>query len=574
MRFLLFSQILKRCRHRNIVRLLGFALDNTAIKTSSVYLVYENLENGSLASHLLDNDLRRNLSARQRIQIMMDIASALDFLHSGEGGYKFFHRDVHPGNICLTFDDHMIMAKLIDYGLASYCQGDCKSGVPESLEENFSRSSRIVGAPGYRCPEYNRCGANNAYLPAFDIFSFGVVVLELITGSLQGQRLGDLVTRYQLGFSMDEVDDDVKPDWENVLDGLSALALECTSPYSAQRPSAAEIWRRLDSILAWMQSEEQIKAAGSLDDSKSLCFLCEKEEVVGLTCAMKHFACHKCLKQSFYRLRKRPYGIASCLKDGCTSPEFSANELLGKVPKRAYDEMAKSSSSQMDDHAKALAEFGPHARLLWIIPGDGGDTTGANWVDIVCEGSFRLYVMCQHSFTCVEPPLVARAGMEVSWDAVGILALAPAIKHSTRLLAAAARVGLLTNTLPFTSEIRSENAKVDAYSRFADDLEDLRCLAGGPETKKLKVATEAFECLLPVEARNKLIAVRDKKDTVIFVQRKHAQFYHTDAEDCCHIQQDEDGKRTPVARFHHTEVEDGCHIQQGEAGKRTHVCRS
>jgi serine/threonine protein kinase len=107
--------------------------------------------------------------------------TALRFLH--EGNDKFtscFHRDVKSANIVLKRN---LSAQLIDCGLAKFISDD----------STIQSSTGAKGTPGYSCPQYSQRGYG--YTEACDIFSFGVVLTELITGRLQHDGV-DFIMEY------------------------------------------------------------------------------------------------------------------------------------------------------------------------------------------------------------------------------------------------------------------------------------------------------------------------------------------------------------------------------------------
>lgn len=146
--------------HPNLVKLIGYCLED-----DHRMLVYEFMPKGSLENHLF----RRNayilpLSWTIRIKIAHGAAKGLAFLHSDQA--KVIYRDYKSSNVLL---DSNYNAKLSDFGLAKDGPTGDKSHV----------STRVMGTYGYAAPEYMATGHLTA---RSDIYSYGVVLLEMLTG--------------------------------------------------------------------------------------------------------------------------------------------------------------------------------------------------------------------------------------------------------------------------------------------------------------------------------------------------------------------------------------------------------
>ncbi|CAO2823230.1 unnamed protein product [Amaranthus hypochondriacus] len=152
-------EVLSCAQHRNVVTLIGFCVEG-----GRRLLVYEYLCNKSLDYHLYGRS--NNIlewSARQKIAI--GAARGLRYLHEECRVGCIVHRDMRPNNILLTHDFEPLVG---DFGLAR-CQAD--GGVGEE--------TRVIGTFGYLAPEYAQSGQ---ITEKADVYSFGIVLLELITG--------------------------------------------------------------------------------------------------------------------------------------------------------------------------------------------------------------------------------------------------------------------------------------------------------------------------------------------------------------------------------------------------------
>ena len=106
--------VLSRFRHPNIVRLIGFS-EPCPERREPPCLVYELLALGSLSSQLRDDGQAALLPWQTRVDILMQISTAINYLHCHNSGYPAYHRDIKADNIALTAD---FTAKLIDCGYA------------------------------------------------------------------------------------------------------------------------------------------------------------------------------------------------------------------------------------------------------------------------------------------------------------------------------------------------------------------------------------------------------------------------------------------------------------------------
>ncbi|ONK61163.1 uncharacterized protein A4U43_C08F26880 [Asparagus officinalis] len=144
--------------HPNLVKLIGYCCED-----EHRLLVYEFMEKGSLENHLFKR-LLGPLPWSTRLQIAVGAAKGLAFLHEAEK--PVIYRDFKASNILLDKD---FKTKLSDFGLA-------KDG-PEGDASHVS--TRVMGTEGYCAPEYVMTGHLTS---KSDVFSFGVVLLELLTG--------------------------------------------------------------------------------------------------------------------------------------------------------------------------------------------------------------------------------------------------------------------------------------------------------------------------------------------------------------------------------------------------------
>ncbi|XP_045787476.1 uncharacterized protein LOC123882878 isoform X1 [Trifolium pratense] len=159
--FLSEVEMLSRLHHRNLVKLIGICTE-----LSFRCLVYELIPNGSVESHLHGVDREKSpLDWSTRIKIALGAARGLAYLHEDSSPHVI-HRDFKSSNILLEND---FTPKVSDFGLARTAAD----------EDNRHISTRVMGTFGYVAPEYAMTGH---LLVKSDVYSYGVVLLELLTG--------------------------------------------------------------------------------------------------------------------------------------------------------------------------------------------------------------------------------------------------------------------------------------------------------------------------------------------------------------------------------------------------------
>lgn len=153
--------VLTKVRHRHLVGLLGYCTNG-----NERLLVYEYMPQGTLGQHLFEWEVNgyNPLSWKQRLTIALDVARGIEYLHS-LAHKSFIHRDLKPSNILLGDD---MRAKVSDFGL-----------VKHAPEGKSCVETRLAGTFGYLAPEY---AATGRVTTKCDVYSFGVILMELITG--------------------------------------------------------------------------------------------------------------------------------------------------------------------------------------------------------------------------------------------------------------------------------------------------------------------------------------------------------------------------------------------------------
>ncbi|CAN6921614.1 unnamed protein product [Brassica oleracea] len=156
--------LVSKLQHRNLVKLLGFCLEG-----EEKILIYEFVPNKSLDYFLFDPEEQDQLHWTQRYKIIGGIARGILYLHQ-DSQLTVIHRDLKASNILL---DANMNPKISDFGLSTIF----------GMEQTRGNTSRIAGTYGYMSPEYAMQGQ---YSMKSDIYSFGVLVLEIISGKKNG----------------------------------------------------------------------------------------------------------------------------------------------------------------------------------------------------------------------------------------------------------------------------------------------------------------------------------------------------------------------------------------------------
>ncbi|XWS16271.1 hypothetical protein CRYUN_Cryun34aG0070800 [Craigia yunnanensis] len=231
------AQLLMIVHHRNLVSLIGYCDEN-----GNMALIYEYMENGNLRQHLSEKN-KNVLKWKERLQIAIDAAHGLEYLHNGCKP-PIVHRDLKSANILLT---ESMQAKIADFGLSKIF-----------LTENASHISTCpAGTPGYVDPEFQVSGNLNK---KSDVYSFGIILFELITGQpaiIRTLERGIHILRWlslivEKGDILSIIDPrlqqgefDVNVAWKVV-----EIAMSCAQPASMQRPDMGLVLTELKECMA------------------------------------------------------------------------------------------------------------------------------------------------------------------------------------------------------------------------------------------------------------------------------------------------------------------------------------
>ncbi|XP_024003685.1 probable leucine-rich repeat receptor-like protein kinase At2g28990 isoform X2 [Eutrema salsugineum] len=220
-------ELLMRVHHINLVSLVGYCDEGDHLA-----LIYEYMPNGDLKQHLSGKRGGFVLSWENRLRIAVDAALGLEYLHTGCIP-PMVHRDIKTTNILL---DQNFQAKLADFGLSR--------SFPTGNETYVS--TVVAGTPGYLDPEYYQ---TNWLTEKSDIYSFGIVLLEIITNQpiiQQSREKPHLVEWISYMIRKGDIRNIMDPNLHQNYDIGSVwkaieVAMSCVSPSSAGRPTMSRV---------------------------------------------------------------------------------------------------------------------------------------------------------------------------------------------------------------------------------------------------------------------------------------------------------------------------------------------
>ncbi|XP_037465557.1 uncharacterized protein LOC119337499 isoform X1 [Triticum dicoccoides] len=235
---------LVKVKHKNIVRFLGYCSDtqgnmannNGTLVMADVQqrlLVFEYLPKGSLDVYIKNSP--RELEWIERYRVIKGICKGLNYLHN----QNILHLDLKPGNILL--DEHMT-PKITDFG-----QSRC-------IEENQTRfmTNNVRGTLGYWAPEWHENeGEVLQVTRKFDLYSLGVIIMELLTGMKGSRSIEDVreIWSHKSDIS-----------WWGQIQVCAEIGIECTNLIPAKRPES--MTHIIDRILSEKSSTHVIPEGG------------------------------------------------------------------------------------------------------------------------------------------------------------------------------------------------------------------------------------------------------------------------------------------------------------------------
>ncbi|XP_060673681.1 probable LRR receptor-like serine/threonine-protein kinase At4g29180 [Ziziphus jujuba] len=245
-------KVLMGIHHRNLVSLIGYCK-----KVDKMALIYEYMANGNLQNRL-SADTSKILTWTDRLQIAIDAAQGLDYLHNGCKP-PTVHRDPKTSNILL---DENLQAKIADFGLSRVFR--VASGSPADL------TTDPKGTFGYLDPEYYN---NRKLNEKSDVYSFGVVLLEIITGCRpvlsegleEAMHIGKWVS---LKLDTNDIESIVDPRIEgnyNISCACKAIeiAIACIPSKANDRLDICDVYHQLNECLDMEKADERFQTIKS-----------------------------------------------------------------------------------------------------------------------------------------------------------------------------------------------------------------------------------------------------------------------------------------------------------------------
>ncbi len=177
---------LSHIRHPNVIKVLGYSLPpRVGDAEPELYVMYELAHHGDLGRNLKDHDAAVRFDWIKRVNVLLGVAKALNNLH----GKHIYHRDLKSANIALAID---YSARIIDFGLAKFLPPVNTDSTLSVAQTAVGGIGAMGGTEGYKCPYISHypsvCLKDGVFDdPKFDIFAFGIVILELLMGKRQNE---------------------------------------------------------------------------------------------------------------------------------------------------------------------------------------------------------------------------------------------------------------------------------------------------------------------------------------------------------------------------------------------------
>ncbi|GKD52677.1 kinase-like domain, phloem protein 2-like protein, partial [Tanacetum coccineum] len=266
--FWIVVSIISSLKHKNLISLVGFCHDN-----DEKVIIYKHETRLSLGNYLSDSML---LTWVRRLEISVGIAQALSYIHYDEPrAFSIIHHNIDSGSVYLNDDWEPKLGDFIS-----------SMKIKASERHNTFNTDKVWSTDGYTDPTYIKTKRANH---KSDIYSFGIVLLELLCGRKSVSEFQDnkyLAPMAIFHYREKTLDDIINPDlWKQMdprsLNVFAEIAYDCLNEERSQRPNIDEIVTRLEKALE-LQLERKNAVRLSLSFYLSNCSIKERVTIIHL----------------------------------------------------------------------------------------------------------------------------------------------------------------------------------------------------------------------------------------------------------------------------------------------------